>query len=139
MKNIIVCLTFLLTLGGCQTKITDTDLVNLNGYWEIEKVTKPDGSKKEYKVNETIDFFELKNKNGIRKKVTPQFNGTYLVNNQSEAITITQKNGETFINYVTSYAQWKERMVSLTKDILVIVNDQNIEYQYKKFTPFSIK
>ena len=36
------------------------DLKNLNGYWEIEKVTFPNGETKDYSVSTTIDYIELK-------------------------------------------------------------------------------
>ena len=56
MKKIILFLVFGLFLS-CKQSISESDLQNLNGYWEIEKVELPDGDKKEYKVNETIDCF----------------------------------------------------------------------------------
>jgi hypothetical protein len=62
MKKLLI-LFFLGTIGlSCKQKITDTDLQHLNGYWEIEKVTLPDGDTKEYKVNETIDYFQIEQK-----------------------------------------------------------------------------
>ena len=56
MKKIVLFLVFSL-LVSCKQSITEADLQNLNGYWEIEKVMLPDGEKKEYKINETVDFF----------------------------------------------------------------------------------
>ena len=79
MKKIILFLVFGLFLS-CKQSISESDLQNLNGYWEIEKVELPDGDKKEYKVNETIDFFKIEANKGFRKKVMPQLDGTYLTN-----------------------------------------------------------
>ena len=79
MKKIFL-LIVLTSMLSCKQKIKEADISNLNGYWEIEKVDLPDGDKKEYKVNETIDFFKIENKKGFRKKVMPQLDGTYLTN-----------------------------------------------------------
>ena len=65
MKKIILFLVFGLFLS-CKQSISESDLQNLNGYWEIEKVELPDGDKKEYKVNETIDFFKITDHKGCR-------------------------------------------------------------------------
>ena len=62
--KIFLFIVFVLLLS-CKQTISKTDLNNLNGYWEIEKVELPDGDKKEYKVNETIDFFKIKDEKGF--------------------------------------------------------------------------
>ena len=84
MKRILL-LFFLVSVLSCQQKIKETDISNLNGYWEIEKVELPDGDKKEYKVNETIDFFKIEANKGFRKKVMPQLDGSYLTNDVQES------------------------------------------------------
>jgi hypothetical protein len=61
MKKIgFLLLTTLLI--SCHAEVKKEDLNKLNGYWEIKQVKLSDGENKDYKVNETIDFFELKNK-----------------------------------------------------------------------------
>ena len=138
MKKIL----FLIVLGSvlsCKQKITDADISNLNGYWEIEKVELPDGNKKEYKVNETIDFFKIDGNKGFRKKVMPQLDGTYLTNDIQEDIVIAVKDGDATIQYKTTYASWKEEIIELTKDKLVVKNEQDLEYHYKRPVKFSVK
>jgi hypothetical protein len=138
MKKIFLFIVFGLLLS-CKQTISKTDLNNLNGYWEIEKVELPDGDKKEYKVNETIDFFKIKDGKGIRKKVMPQLDGTYLTNDIQEDIVIAVKDGDATIKYKTTYASWNEEIIELTKDKLVIKNQQDFEYHYKRPVKFSIK
>lgn len=138
MKKIL----FLIVLGSvlsCKQNITDADISNLNGYWEIEKVELPDGDKKEYKVNETIDFFKIDGNKGFRKKVMPQLDGTYLTNDIQEDIVIAVKDGDATIQYKTTYASWKEEIIELTKDKLVVKNEQDLEYHYKRPVKFSVK
>jgi hypothetical protein len=119
--------------------VSEKDLAKINGYWEIEKAELPDGSKKEYKINTTIDFFEIKGKKGFRKKVMPQLDGTYLMNDLSENIEVISNDGDVMLSYTTPYAKWKEEIISISDDQLVIKNDQDIEYHYKKSKPFSVK
>jgi hypothetical protein len=137
MKKSIV-LVFLLILSACHQKVTTQDISKLNGYWEIEKVTFFDGAKKEYTYNESFDYFQIKGNKGFRKKVMPQLDGRFLVNNQFEKIEITFENDIAFINYKTPYAKWKEAIESLTSDKLVVINASKAEYHYKKSAPVNI-
>lgn len=138
MKNTILGL-IMIVLISCQSNVSNEDIVKLNGYWEIEKVVLPNGENKEYKINETIDYFELKNSVGFRKKVMPQFDGKYLVNDQQEKIKIIEKDNRFFIEYATPYTKWKEEIIKISENELVLKNKQDLEYYYKKATPFSLK
>ena len=138
MKKIILFLVFGLFLS-CKQSISESDLQNLNGYWEIEKVELPDGDKKEYKVNETIDFFKITDKKGFRSKVMPQIDCTYLTNDLKEDVVVVLKDGDATIQYKTNYANWNEEIIELSKDKLVVKNQQDLEYHYKRPVKFSIK
>jgi hypothetical protein len=138
MKKIILIFVIGLVVS-CQQSITQTDLQFLNGYWEIEKVELPDGDKKEYKVNETIDFFKISDNKGFRTKVMPQLDGTYLTNTIKEDIVISLENTKATIQYKTKYASWNEEILELSKDKLIVKNQQDLEYHYKRPVKFSIK
>lgn len=140
MKNLFLSIFTTFLFVSCQEKKAESFDVNLlNGYWEIEQVTLSDGTKKEYKINENVDFFEIKKDSGFRKKVAPQLNGTYLVNDSEEKIKIEKSADGTYISYKTDYATWKEKIKTLTKEQLILENDQNIQYQYKHPIPFTVK
>jgi hypothetical protein len=139
MKKTILLLFVSIVALSCGNSISEADLAKLNGYWEIETAVMPDGSEKEYKVNTTIDFFDLKGKTGFRKKVMPQFDGSYRMNDLSEKISIVQDSGKTYISYVTDYAKWKEEIVELNDKKLVLKNNHDMEYHYKKPEPFTVK
>jgi hypothetical protein len=140
MKNLVLSLFAVASFVSCQEKkVENFDLKLLNGYWEIEQVTTNDGSKKEYKMSEYIDFLQVKNDSGFRKKVTQQFDGTYLVNDSDEKFHIEKKPDGTYISYKTAYATWKEKIIALSANQLILENKQNIKYQYKKSTPFTVK
>ncbi len=138
MKRIFL-LIILTSILSCKQEIKEADISNLNGYWEIEKVELPDGDKKEYKVNETIDFFKIEKMKGFRKKVMPQLDGTYLTNDLQENVTVVLKDGDASLQYKTNYASWKEEIISITKDKLVVKNEQEMKYYYKRPAKFSVK
>lgn len=136
-KSIVLLVVFLFI--SCQKEVKQEDLFMLNGYWEIKHVTKADGEKKDYKVNETIDYFEIKNKTGFRQKVMPQFDGKYKTNDIKENIKIVDSNKVFYIEFSTDYGKWKEQIIELKDSVLVLKNNDNLEYTYKKFKPFSLK
>ena len=138
MKKIGLLL-FALLLISCRTSVNKEDLKKLNGYWEIKQVTLVDGNTKDYKVNETIDFFEIKNKTGFRQKVMPQFDGKFKTNGLRENIKIIEKDKTFFIEYKTKFGIWKEEIIAIEDSILVLKNNDNLKYTYKKFKPFSFK
>lgn len=125
-------------LVSCGPKIGEDDIVHLNGYWEIEYVKLPDGSRKDYKINETIDHVTMKGMTGVRQKMMPQFDGTYLTNGQTEKLTVDLSGDAPLIRYNTPYAKWSEEIIELSDQELVVKNDK-LEYHYKRPVPFTVK
>ncbi|TBX69144.1 hypothetical protein EZL74_07130 [Flavobacterium silvisoli] len=126
-------------LISCHSNVKKEDLVKLNGYWEIKQVKLADGEKKDYKVNETVDFFEVKNNAGFRQKVMPQFDGKFKTNDIKENIKIIEENKTFFIQYDTPYGKWKEEIIEIADSTLVLKNKDKLQYEYKRFVPFSLK
>lgn len=139
MKQFFYSILFLVLFVSCQKQVSPESISKINGYWEIQKVELPDGQEKEYKINETVDYFQWNGNKGFRKKVKPQFDGTFLTNDEAEEIYISDSSGSYTIQYKTAYAQWSEEIVAMTDSILILKNKQKLEYHYKRFTPFSIK
>ena len=133
-----IAIAFLFILSACHQKVTTQDISKLNGYWEIEKVTFFDGAKKKYTYNESFDYFQIKGNKGFRKKVMPQLDGRFLVNNQFEKIEITFEKGIAYINYKTPYAKWKEEIETISNEKLILINAAKAEYHYKKAAPINI-
>lgn len=138
MKNLFVIAFIAALTISCQSKVASTDIPKINGYWEIEKVVFEDGNQKEYSINETFDYFEIKNNKGIRKKVMPQLDGTFLVNDTFETIEIKESDEKYFLHCNTAFAKWQEEIVSLSDKELVLLNPSKKEYHYKKATPINI-
>jgi hypothetical protein len=128
-----------LLLFSCQTAVKKEDLTKLNGYWEIKQVELSNGETKEYKVNETIDFLEVKDNAGFRQKVMPQFDGTFKTNGIKESLKVIQLDEAFFLECKTAYGKWNEEIIAVEDSTLILKNKQNIIYTYKKFKPFSLK
>lgn len=123
---------------SCTSKITEEDLTHLNGYWEIKTVTFKDGGKKEYNMSTTLDYLEVKDLSGYRKKVQPKFNGTYDTSNDAENFMI-MKTGNSFIfKYKTGLSEWEEELISLNKNGFSVKNNQDKTYTYQRYTPINI-
>ena len=131
--NFLVLL-FIMLLVSCHSNVK-----KLNGYWEIKQVKFSSGKTKDYKVNETIDYFELKSNKGFRQKVMPQFDGKFQTNGVKENIKVVENDNSFFLEYNTKFGKWKEEIISIEDSILVLKNKENLEYTYKKFKPFSLK
>lgn len=136
MKN--SAFLFLLTcLLSCNT-ISEEHLTFLNGYWEIELVEFPNGGKKEYKINETVDFIQLDGSKGYRKKVVPRFDGNFETSDDAEPFSI-EKNEDAFIlSYKNNLSAWQETLTALSEDAFTIRNADGVLYHYKRFEPISI-
>ncbi len=136
MKFLIVVLSIFFLLG-CVNSISEEDLKYLNGYWEIEKVTFPNGQTKEFKVSTTIDYFEMEGLKGFRKKVQPKFNGTYETSNDAELFTLLQKDNEFEFQYKNAENEWRERILEISDNHFSVVNSDTITYTYKRFQPIN--
>lgn len=138
MKNILGLFVFSLFVVSCSKPISAEELKNLNGYWEISEVKTADGDNKEFQSNNNVDFFEVKDLKGTRSKVVPQFNGKNQTNGIKEHFTVVDSANATYLKYATDYAKWTEKVDKLSKDELVIINDNDIKYTYKRFTPIVV-
>lgn len=133
MKNTFKILFVSFLFISCQQRIKPTDVSKINGYWEIEKVVFEGGEDKEYKMNESYDYFQIgKDNKGFRKKVMPQLNGTFLVNDVSENVAVRFKDDKAFLDYATPYMKWSEELITLSENELVVKNSQKKEYHYKR-------
>ena len=138
MKNSLGLLVFALVTVSCSKPISADELKNLNGYWEISEVKTSDGDTKEFQSNNNVDFFEFKDSKGTRTKVVPQFDGKNQTNGIKEQFTVLDSANATYLKYSTDYSKWTEKVDKLTKDELVIINDNDIKYTYKRFTPIVV-
>jgi hypothetical protein len=139
MKNTFSVLFIAFLFMGCQQEILPADIANINGYWEIEKVVFDKGEDKDYKMNEVYDYFEVDKKNkGFRKKVMPQLDGTFIVNDAYEKVSIRFADGKAFVDYSTPFMKWSEEIIAVSAEELVLLNKEKTAYHYKKATPINL-
>lgn len=138
MKNgLLLGLVFLLV--GCANKVSKEAIPHLNGYWEIKKVVLPDGTSKEYSISTTVDYIQLEDLQGFRKKVQPKFDGTYDTSNDAEFFTIVEVGENLHILYKNELSEWSETLVELDKNSFSVVNEEGIRYFYQRFNPIKAK
>lgn len=136
MKKLIY-LSFLFFVA-CQSEVSKEDLKQLNGYWEIKTVVFPDGTTKEYKSSSTVDYFEIENLKGFRKKVQPKLNGTYDTSNDAELFTIVKKERGFQMVYKNELSEWSETLLSLHETSFSVVNKEGVRYDYNRFEPIEL-
>jgi uncharacterized membrane protein len=140
MKNTLAILFVSFLFISCQQKVKPEDVSKINGYWEIEKVVFDEGKDKNYTINESYDYFQIdKNNIGFRKKVMPQLDGTFLVNDTQENVKVRFENDKVFLDYTTPYAKWSEELIAISNDKLVFKNAEKKEYHYKKAAPINLE
>jgi len=138
MKALSYIVIFIL-LSSC-TKNPESFIEHLNGYWEIEKVVLPNGNTRSYTINETIDYIETTDRlTGFRKKLKPNFNGSYITSNNEEHFTLTIKKDSLHIYYKTPFANWKETILFANESQLKVINQNKAVFLYKRFTPLNLE
>ncbi|WP_299781338.1 lipocalin family protein [uncultured Formosa sp.] len=137
MKHIIVILS-LIILSSC-SKSSDIEISNLNGYWEIEEVIKSDGTSHVYKINETVDFFEVNDSlSGYRQKMKTDADNNYTPVTEQEHIKVITENDSLKVHYHTPFSDWKETILELNNNRLKVVNQHQNVYIYKRYIPLNL-
>jgi len=133
-----ITVVLLISIFSC-SKSPESYIKHLNGYWEIDEVIMPDGSKRDYNYNDTVDYFSISDSLvGFRKKLKPNFDGSFSTSNDAEALKVIFENDSLNLYYNTPFAQWKETVLGATESKLIIQNQNNIRYVYKRYEPIDL-
>ena len=111
---------------------------HLAGYWVIEKAEMPDGTEKLFQLSTTIDFIEVTGDSGVRKKVQPKIDGSFLTNDAAEKFNLKVENDSLHMYYETPFDSWKETVLQARDSVLVVLNRDGKIYSYRKFAGFSV-
>ena len=131
MKKIILILYISLHFSCSEKNKTDISL--LNGYWEIQSVKQDNKLLKTYPFSGIIDYFEIENEKGLRKKVMPKIDGKFEASLHKIDFNISQKNGKTTLEYIDKNNTFIETIVKLDSTELFITNKENYIYHYKAY------
>ena len=120
-------------LSSCESE-AEIDLRFLTGYWEIEKVIFEDQTSKEYTFNTTVDYFGITDSTGYRKKLQPRLNGSFETSKDVKNFTIIEQPDAVLLEYASSTDTWKEKIIQLSADRLILQNSAGTNYIYKPST-----
>lgn len=138
IRTVCVSLVFM-AFFNCSNN-PETFVEHIEGYWEIDEVTLKDGSKRDYNFNSTIDYIEITDSlTGFRKKLKPNFSGTFETSNDAEQLKIVLENDSLNLYYKTLFHSWKETVLNATKDELLILNANKDMYLYKRYEPINLE
>lgn len=133
MKKIASIMLFIV-MTNCSKTITNNDLLNINGYWRIHKVS-IENETVELPLSIHMDYFFVNDSlKGFRKKLTANMVGKFEQNNHDEKIEIQNSEAGTYIFYKTAYDTWKEEIVSISDKELVVLNKEGKTYHYNRFS-----
>ncbi|WP_110688273.1 lipocalin family protein [Salegentibacter sediminis] len=139
MNKIILYSLIGIVLLSCNKQDPEAQVKYIEGYWEIDKAELPGDSVRKYSINENIDYFEITDSTGFRKKLQPQFDGSYKTSAKAEELRIKIEDDSLRLYYKTPFDQWKETLLEADEEKMSILNKDGIIYHYKKFTPLFAK
>lgn len=137
MKKVLFLTT--LFFFGCKPHPVDY-IEFINGYWEIENVYKNGKLLKEFKISQEIDYFRINNDlSGFRKKLKPNFNGSYTTSKDQLNFKLEIKfNKRLMIVYKDNNTIFVEEITKVNKTNLSIKNDKGMVYNYKVYKPLEL-
>ena len=137
MKKVLFLTT--LFFFGCKPHPLDY-IEFINGYWEIENVYKNGKLLKEFKISQEIDYFRINNDlSGFRKKLKPNFNGSYTTSKDQLNFKLEIKfNKRLMIVYEDNNTIFVEEITKVNKTNLSIKNDKGMVYNYKVYKPLEL-
>lgn len=139
LKKLLIFIIFIGTLS-CNHATPKDYISHLNGYWEISKVQMFEGEEKVYNFNQSIDFIEITGDSlGVRKKLQPQLDGSFIAFKNSEKFKIIIVNDSVFLEYSTPYDSWRETLISAKEDELILRNPDGNVYFYRPYTKLNLQ
>ncbi|WP_347374440.1 lipocalin family protein [Aequorivita sp. Q41] len=136
MKSKFIIIPLLLFIFSCEKPNPEIQKQNLSGYWEIKSVKMTDGEKKEFGINTIVDYIEIKGDSGIRTKVSPKLDGSFVTNGVSENFTLKIEEDSLRMYYKTPFDEWKETVIEAKDSTLTVKNRANKIYIYSAFKKY---
>ena len=125
-------LILMILCSSCKSEITPRELALLNGYWGIKYITHKNETFYPKGATKLLDYYELKEKNGVRKKVQLQLGNKFLVTEDLNNFKITFRCGNYYLNFQTAWDQWQEKIIKLNENKLILEHKEK-RYHYKRF------
>ena len=128
-------IVLMLVFIACGKQSKNINLDDLNGYWEISKVELSKDSVIQYSISQYVDYFEVTDSTGIRTKLQPNIDGSFVATKDQSEIEILKSDGDIQLLYSTPFDEWKEQLVSLDEENMIVINQDGKKYYYKRYEP----
>ncbi len=125
-------LSLLILSLGCKSEVNPSDITILNGYWNIEYITHKNETFQPKGTTKLLDFYEVNEQDGVRKKVQTQLGNKFLISEDLNNFKIIFIDKNYYLSFQTVWDQWQERIVELNENKLVLEH-QDKRYHYKRF------
>jgi hypothetical protein len=135
--KLIYIIVITIFFSSCGKDTPEVIISDLQGYWEIESVIMPDGTKRDFGMSATIDFISVEGNKGIRKKVVPKIDGSFETSKAIENFEFKTENDSLRLYYSTPFDTWKETVLVLKDSTLKVMNRDHKIYSYKRFRSFN--
>ena len=129
-KSLLIIMMLIFT--GCKDAIKPANLNKLNGYWKIDFIAHKNETFHLKGAAKLVDFYEISNQNGVRKKVQPKFDNKFSVTGDLNNFKIVFDGNDCFMKFETLWDQWQEKIIILNNYELILEH-QNNRYHYSRF------
>ena len=131
-KLVLLIISICIQFMSCSLdKIEEVRIIE--GTWEIYSVSS--GNEVFYLKGKSplVDYYVLNSDStGTKKKLKPNFNNNFSASLDEINFEIKEINGLIYLIYISDSNNWKERIIKLSKNELIISNSK-FEYHYKRF------
>lgn len=123
---------------GCKSDVQHID--KIIGYWEIVSVSKNQSKIKDFKISQTIDYFEITDSTkGYRKKLLPKFDGSFETSQHQMNFKIIKENKRLYLEYQSENTTYREEILRANSVSLIIGNSNGFVYTYKPYEPLEFE
>jgi hypothetical protein len=129
MKYLWILIIALVTVS-CTDQSTDDKLNNLKGYWNIERVEKPDGTEQEFPFTNHMDFFEINGNSGTKSRVSPTFDGKFVGYGETIRFDWEVRENQLLLKFGTGDNAYNMILREATKEEMVLIHENGTIYHY---------
>ncbi len=131
--KVFILIGLLGALASCSRNNSSEKIEALNGYWNIDTVEKPDGSEKEFPFSNHMDFFETNGNKGTKSRVSPTYDGSFIVYGDPVVFTWEEKEEELLLHFEEGDAAYTQIVQKATTQELELVHEDGTIYNYKSY------
>jgi len=133
MKKILFSCILLTLFFSCQkNKLGEVALIN--GYWQIKEAENPKGAVKQYNFIETVDFYNVSDSKGVRKKAKPTMQGGFKVSEDQENFKIDVTKDTIFLHFENIYDERTDAVFDLSQEQMKVKSGSTgLIFTYERF------